>query len=283
MSFPAVLQLLLPTLIPIVIGYAVARWAGLSMQPIATLLRTVFLPVILFSALRERVPFHIFLLLVAIGAVMAFAGMLLVRQAHRFLRPQVDRSAAVLNIACFSLPFFALSWASRGLATACALFVGVALAFFVVEVRSARSLLREPWVYAVIAAILFHALGLSAPWVDAVVTPLASSAYIMLLLYLGATLHPWVSLRNADAWATVAVRMVSGAAVAALAVLILPLSSVIAQGIVLTGLAPPATRAMALGGELKESASSHNAATLGTLVSLVVIGALFLTGWPWRL
>jgi hypothetical protein len=283
MSFPAVIQLLLPALIPIAIGYVVARWAGISMQPIATLLRTVFLPVILFSALRERMPFATFLLLVLIGAVMALAGMFLVRHAHRFLRPKVDRSAAVLNIACFSLPLFALSWASNGLATGCALFVGVAVAFFAVEVRSARALLGEPWAYAVVAAFVFRVLGVSAGWMDHVVSPLASSAFILLLLYLGAALHPWASFKNADAWATVAVRLVSGVGVGALAVAVLPISGTIAQGVVLTALAPPATGMLALSVRAPDSASGRAAATLGTLASLLLIGGMLVAGWPWRL
>src|SRR5262245_46254229 len=101
MSFPTVLQMLLPTLVPICVGYAVARWAGVRTPPIAALLRTVFLPAILFTGMRQNVPFHIFLLLMVIGATMALAGTLLVRHAHRFLKPRVDHSAALLNIACF--------------------------------------------------------------------------------------------------------------------------------------------------------------------------------------
>jgi len=283
MSLPSVLQILLPTLIPIAIGYAVARWTGVSMQPVATLLRTVFVPVILFAALRERMPFQMFLLLTVLGAAMALVGMLLVRHAHRFLKPKVDRSAAVLNIACFSLPFFALSRSSNGLGTACALFVGVALAFFAVEVRRARQLWHEPWLFAVLGAFVFQALGVSATWMDKVVSPLTASAFVLLLVYLGAALHPWASWKSADAWATVAVRLVSGAGVGLLAVLVLPISGAIAQGVVMTSLAPPATRSLALGGDGHDTVSGRAAANLGTLVSLVLIGVLLAAGWPWKL
>ena len=196
MTFPALLQVLLPTLIPIGIGYVVARWVGVSMQPVATLLRTVFLPAILFTALRERMPVQMVLLLVAIGAAMALAGMLLARNAHSFLKPKVDRSAALLNIACFSLPFFALSLSSKGLATASCLFVGAALTSCAMEVRSLRPLLREPWIWGVVLALVFQIRGLSASWMDPVVKPLASSAFILFLLFLGTALHPWVAWRK---------------------------------------------------------------------------------------
>lgn len=282
MSLPHVLQLLLPTLIPIAIGYAVARWAGVSMQPVATLLRTVFVPAILFTALRERLPFHMFMLVAAIGAVMALGGIFIVRHAHRFLKPRVDSSAAMLNIACFSLPLFALSMSSTGLATACALFVGVAVASCAMEVRSVKPLVREPWVYSVLAVLILQAVGVSTGWMDKFVAPLASSAFILLLVFLGAALHPWV-WRSAEAWATVAVRLVSGAAVGLLAIAVLPISGAIAQGILLVSLAPPATRVLAMRGGGNDSTSGQAAATLGTLVSLLIIGGLLLAGWPWHL
>jgi predicted permease len=282
MSFPAMLQLLLPTLVPIAIGYAVARWAGVQMHPVAALLRTVFLPAILMTALRERLPFHMFLVLVVIGAALALAGMLVARHAHRFLKPRVDPAAATLNIACFSLPFLALSLSSTGLATACALFVGVGVASCAMEVRSMRPLAREPWAWGVVAALFMQMVGMPTGWMDRMVTPLASSAFILLLVYLGAALHPW-AWRNAEAWATVAVRLVSGAAVGLLAVAVLPITGAVAQGVVLTSLAPPATRMLSMRSDGKDSASGRAAATLGTLVSLVVIGAMLLGGWPWRL
>ena len=283
MSFPNVLQLLLPTLVPICIGYAVARWVGVSMQPIGVLLRAVFVPAILFTALQGRMPFHLFMLLVGVGAAMALGGMVIVRNAHRILKPRVDHSAAMLNIACFSLPLCALSMSSTGLATACALFVGVALASTLTEVRSVKPLAREPWAYAVLAALVLHAVGVDTNWMEKVVDPLASSAFILLLVFLGAALHPWALWRNAEAWATVAVRLVSGAAVGLLAIAILPISGAIAQGVLLTALAPPATRLLAMRGEGGDSTSGQAAATIGTLVSLVLIGTLLVAGWPWRL
>jgi predicted permease len=282
MSISSVIQVLLPTLVPIAVGYAVARWIGVATKPLATLLRYVFFPALLFTVVQGRMAFSTFLLLAATGAAMAGVGLLLVRNAGRFLKPQVDSSAATLNIACFSIPFLALSWAANGLGTACALFAGVALVLFLVE-SNAKALLREPWLYAVVAALLFQGLGISLPWLDKMLTPFARAAYVVLLLFLGTALHPWVSFRNAEAWATVGVRMVSGFAVGLLAVAMLPFSAAIAEGVILTALAPPATRSMALAVDAEESQAARAAASLGVVVSLAVILFLLVSGWkPWR-
>ncbi len=284
MSLSSVLQLLLPTIIPLIAGYAVARWVGLSTKPVETILRWVLFPALLFVVLRNRMPFQTFLALGMTGAVMTLAGLGLVKSARRFLKPDVDRSAGTLNIACFSVPFFALSWASNGLGTACALFVGMALTMFVIEKRSDwTAIYREPWIYAVVAAILFQQGRFGSGSLDTWLEPLASASYPVLLLFLGAVLQPQLSLRDASAWATVGVRLVSGLGVGLLAVALLPFSSVIAQGVILTSLAPPATQAMTLGSGGSDSASARAAATLGTVVTLVAIALILLTGWtPWR-
>lgn len=283
MSLSSVLQLLLPTVIPLVAGYAVARWVGLSTKPVETVLRWVLFPVLLFTVLRGRMPFQTFLLVSMTGAVMALAGLALVRHSHRFLKPNVDRSAGTLNIACFAVPFFALSWASNGLGTACALFVGAAITMFVVEKRNDwKAILREPWLYAVFAALLFQEGRFATGSLDTWFKPLAMACYPVALLYLGAALQPQLALRDSGAWATVGVRMLSGLGVGMLAVALLPFSSAVAQGVIITSLAPPATQSMTLGGGGTDTASARAAATLGTLVTLVAITLILLTGWtPW--
>ena len=115
---PAILATLMPVLAPLAAGYAVARWTGLSARPLAVLLRYVLFPVLLFTGLQERLPFHVFLLVAATGAAMTLVGLALVRNAHRFLKPQVDSSAAMVNIACFAAPVLALAWAANGIGSA---------------------------------------------------------------------------------------------------------------------------------------------------------------------
>ncbi len=283
MSLPSVLQMLLPTLLPLVAGYAVARWAGLNPKPLSVLLRLVLFPALLFTSLHDRMPFHIFLLVAATGSVMTFVALALRRNAHRFLKPPVDASAGVLNIACFMLPFLALSWATNGLATACALFTGAALTWFALESwNDPKALLREPWVYAVAAAFFFPAGRIDATWLDKLLAPLAAASYPVLLVFLGAALQPGLSLRDGGAWATVSVRLLSGLGVGLVAVAVLPFSAAVAQGLILTSLAPPATKSLTLETGGADTARAQAAAALGTLVSLAVIVTLLVTGWkPW--
>ena len=59
MTLPSVFQVLLPTLAPLVAGYAVARWLGFSTKPLMILLRYVLFPVLLFTGLQERMPFYV--------------------------------------------------------------------------------------------------------------------------------------------------------------------------------------------------------------------------------
>lgn len=283
MTLPSVFQTLLPTLAPLAAGYAVTRWLGFSTKPLTVLLRYVLFPALLFTGLQDRMPFYVFLLVAATGSVMTLAGIALTRNAHRFLKPHVDPSAAVLNIACFAAPVLALSWAANGLGSVCALFVGAALTWSVLESRRDwQALLREPWVYAAAAALLFQAGEVSAAWLDAMVTPLALASYPILLLFLGASMHPWVSMRDGNAWATVGVRMLSGLGVGMVAVAVLPFSAAVAEGVIIASLAPPATRAMTLGATPEDSSRARAAAALGACVSLVVMAVLLLTGWkPW--
>lgn len=282
MSLPSVLTTLLPVLAPLAAGYAVARWLGLSTRPLTVILRYVLFPVLLFTGLQEHLPFHVFLLVAATGALMTLMGLVLVRNAHRFLKPQVDSSAAMINIACFAAPVLALGWAANGVGSACSLFVGVALTWFLIESRDWKALHREPWVYAVAVALLFQAGNVALPWFDSMLTPLALASYPILLLFLGASLHPWVPLRDGGAWATVSIRLLTGLGVGLIAVAVLPLSTAVAEGVILASLAPPATRTLMLAAGAEETTRAHAAAVVGTLASLLALAMLLVTGWaPW--
>jgi predicted permease len=148
MPISSIAESLLPTIAVIAAGYSLARWVGLSTAPLNTLLRYVFLPVFLFMTLRERMSFEMFFFVALIGGAVVGMGVLIHRNAGRVLKAQVDASVAIPNVACFSIPVFALSWGGRGLGTACAFFVGVSIAAFLIEKKDFKKLLREPWVYA---------------------------------------------------------------------------------------------------------------------------------------
>jgi predicted permease len=255
---------------------------GLSTAPLLTLLRYVFLPVYLFMMLEARMSFQMFFLVALIGGAVVGMGVLIHRNAHRVLKTQLDASVAIPNVACFSIPIFALSWGGRGLGTACAFFVGVSLAAFFIEKKNIVKLLQEPWLYAVVAGILVNEFRVSVQPLNDLLTPLMDATYPLLLLFLGASLHPFEGIADINAWVTAVLRVGAGFLVALLGVSILSVSPAIAAGAVMASMAPPATRSLSLAGSAKDSPSSRGSANVGLLVSLVVFSVFLVTGWkPW--
>ena len=161
----------------------------------------------------------------------------------------------------------------------------MAIAWLLLESRrNIISLLTEPWLYAIVAVFVFQRLDVATAQVDRILSPLAHAAYPVLLLLLGTGLYPLSSVKSPDAWATVGIRLVTGLGVALLAVAILPLSSAVAEAVVLTSLAPPATQSMVLSGQGPDTEASQAASAVGTLVSLVVLATMMATGWkPWHM
>ena len=218
MPFASLAESLLPTLVVIAAGYSLARWVGLSTAPLNTLLLYVFLPVYLFMTLEERMSFEMFAFVALIGGAVGGVGILIHRNAHRVLKTKVDASVAIPNVACFSIPVFALSWGGRGLGTACAFFVGVSIAAFFIEKNDFKKLLREPWIYAAVAGILVNEIRGSVPPLEVILSPFMDATYPLLLLFLGASLHPFEGIADVNAWVTAVLRVAGGFLVALLGV-----------------------------------------------------------------
>lgn len=282
MAFSSLAESLLPTLVIIIAGYLLARWSRLGIGSLITLLRFVFLPVYLFMTLQKRMSFQMFLFVALIGAAVVVIGFLIHRNAHRVLKTQVDASVAIPNVACFSIPLFALSWGGRGLGTACALFVGVSIAAFLIEKEGIAKLLRQPWLYAVVLGILFKEIRGSVKPLDVVLSPFMGATYPLLLLFLGASLHPFRGIKDLNAWVTVVIRVVVGFLVALLGVAILPVTPAVAAGAVMASMAPPATKSLSLAGSPRDWPQYRGPANVGVLVSLVIFIFFIVTGWkPW--
>ncbi len=276
MSISGILQSMLPTIVPLFAGYAVARWAGGGPQALRGILRYAILPALLFLVLVAGVRQELLLKLLVIGIAMGAAGYLLVQFLPKVLGGQhIDASAAIPNIACFTLPFLALSWETKqfGIRAAAILFVAVAVTLMVAERRgkAGQALLKEPWAYAAAAALIFNLLSLSPSWVAKGVGPLAQAAYPLLLMYLGAALHPvgGADFQDKGVWFSVATRYVAGVGVALLAAAIFKITGDLKEALILVGFAPPATAALALTGG-GEGGGSRKVVVVGTLVSLVI-------------
>jgi predicted permease len=278
-SFVSTLNVLLPSLLIIVAGYSLARWLGLSSAPLNKLLRYVFFPVYLFLMLEKRMSFDTFFFVALIGAAVVLVGFLIHRNAHRVLRAQIDASVAIPNVACFSIPIFALSWGGRGLGTACAFFVGVSIAAFLLERKDFTKLFREPWLYAAVTGILYNELRGSVQIVNDLLTPLMGATYPLLLLLLGVSLHPFEGMKDVNAWVTSVLRVVGGFLVALLGVTVLSVSPPIAAGAVMAAIAPPTTKSLSLAGPANDTPSSRGTSNVGLLVSLIVFIIFLATGW----
>lgn len=286
---------LIPALVAIGGGYALARFRGLNPAPLQTLLRYLLFPAILFVLLFDRMPVQTFGIVAGIGAATVVVGAGLVRLTEKLLRPKVSMRAAVPDIACFSIPFLALSWGTIGLGTACALYVGVEVAAAVLD-KDPASLTRQPWVYAAAAAPLLHTTGLvgstapihlvvgesvrDAGLIAGVGVPLVMAGLLGLFLLLGASLHPFRGVRDMGAWVSVLVRFVAGAVVGIAAVRFLPMSREVMEAVVIAAFAPPSMRGLQVPSAARRSEDQdHSAAHVGTLVSLAAMSALLLVNW----
>jgi hypothetical protein len=160
--------------------------------------------------------------------------------------------------------------------------VGVSLAAFFIEKKNVAKLLQEPWLYAVAAGILANEFRISVQPLNLVLTPFMDATYPLLLLFLGASLHPFDGIADINAWVTAVLRVGGGFLVALLGVSILSVSPAIAAGAVMAAMAPPTPRSLSLSGSAKDSPSSRGSANVGLLVSLVVFSVFLMTGWkPW--
>jgi predicted permease len=279
-----VVSTLLPFLLPIGIGYCLARWGNVSSATLLSLVSYVFLPAVLYNALAGRLPIDTFSYVLLSGAAVAVAGFMVAKHSHHFLKATVDPSAGFSCVACFTIPFVALCLKSQVLGTACAFFVGVALSYSLIRAKKSAptELIKEPWIYAVIIGLFFAATKFSVPGlVTKSLAPLVNASYTIMLLYLGSIMHPFGRLNNADAWVTVVARLVSGFAIALLAIAILPISTVVAKGLMIAALAPAG--AAGVSNNLHRSYTSKSAMQIGFFVSLLLM-VFILFGWsPWIL
>jgi predicted permease len=279
MPFPSLVESLAPTLVAIGAGYALARWAGLTTLPLIKLLRFVFLPVFLFVTVPARMSPEGVFSVALVGAAVVGVGVLIHRNAHRVFKAQVHGSVAMPNVACFSIPLFALSWGGRGLGTACALFVGASVAAFIFQKGNPVKLLLQPWLYAVVAGLLLDG---SVEELTPILTPLMGATYPLLLMLLGAALHPLDGLSDLGAWVTAVLRVVSGFGVAWLGASLLALSPAVTAGAIVAAMAPPATKALSLAGSGTVEPADSGPSSVGLLVSVLAFSLFMLTGWePW--
>ena len=177
------------------IGHLVARWRGIATSPLPILLRVGMGPVVLLTLLNSRVEPLVLASIAGIAAVVAVAGFVAVSLVALLLgrstRTPIPAAAA------FAVPCTALGWVTQDMEIAVALFVGTGAAAVAFRCRGARlaAFAREPWLYAVVVAVGWHALSVPTELASEAVAPLAPAAMAALLLLLGATMVP-IARRN---------------------------------------------------------------------------------------
>lgn len=282
MAFSSVIDSLLPALFLIAAGYFLARVMGLTTAPLSKLLRYLIFPAYLFMTLKTRMSFETFGYVALIGFVIVWAGYLIHLNAHRVFKAQVDASVAIPNIACFAIPLFALSLGGRGIGTACSLYAGVSVAAYFIGKKEFFKLLREPWLIAVVAGMVFKETLAPIQLIDDILSPVTSAAYPLLLIFLGVSLHPMEPVRDLNAWVTAVLRVIVGFLIAMLGVKILPVSQAVAAAVVLASISPPSTKFLSLAGYSQDSESPRAPVNIGVLVSLIVFVFFMMTDWkPW--
>lgn len=274
---------LLRGFLPIGLGYALVRYVSISSEPIRALLRYALLPAVLFHALMmpQLQQSRTFLIIGGTGVAMALAGVLVARQLGRRVLPSLTQSAASPALVVFALPLVALALGQRGaaLTTVAVLFVAVALTLTFVELgeKGFGVLIREPWVLAALAALVFRLGGIPSQGVLRLLEPLVDAGWTLSLVYLGTRLHPFRGLEVPAAWLGAGVRLAVGLGVAYLAIQLFDVASSIEQGILLAGLAPTAPLSLALirgGGEREDGRATVIASTVVAVAALVVWRAM---------
>lgn len=270
-----------PCVAYIAIGYVLARFARMSAASLRPLMRFVLAPLLLFVLLLTRVEPKGFAIMAGLGAATVGVGWLLVTYIPRLLRRKVDPVAAVPNILCFTLPILALGWTGVGLGTAAAMFVGAALVGSILEERSRApmALVTEPWLWAVALAfaVKFTHLPIQTPY--DMVLPLATAAFPIALVFVGASMHPFGGFTDPATWMTVVVRYIGGIGVAAAAILVLPMSHEVKEAVAIVAVAPPASALLTLSSANSMRATAHMASIVGVITSVALIVALDVLVW----
>lgn len=289
MDFYGLLNILMPFLLPIFLGYCFARWMQLSASSLLTLVRCIFLPVIMYNALAARMSINMFLWVALAGVFVAIVGNVIAQYGNRVVNVNISSSSALPNVAYFTLPFFVLIMGTQGLGTACAFFVGATLTCLLMHFVQSKAfnikiILKEPWIYAAIIGV-FVASTNSRPefmvLLEKGLSPLMQASYSMILLYLGAYLYPLRGIFGLDHFLTVGTRLLIGFVVALLAIKSLPLTRVMSKALMLAALAPPSTLGQFFGLS-SDSESDHFASKLGIIVSFILITVILYTGLkPW--
>ncbi|MFK7825161.1 MAG: AEC family transporter [Oligoflexales bacterium] len=279
----SILNAYVPFFVPIIIGYLLARFSSLNAVNVFPLVRFLFLPAVVFHSLSSsgRFNFTSFGYIALTGALMVIGGNLLMRGLKKVSKKDINIEGSFPNVAYFTIPFFMVVLNSKGLQTACSFLLGASIAQILVQPnkRYWEKVWREPWIIAAVIGIGVGLANVRIPYLDLVFKPMYAAAAPLMLLYLGAFLHPFKGLKIADLAASLSTRMIIGFAVALLAINLLPISGAMAKSLMLLAIAPAGM--MVFGPRNQWNVVSDK---VGILVVSILTTAILISGWqPWTI
>jgi|GEM_PF-3754905 len=266
----------LPALVLLAAGFVAARFGRIDRSGLGGLLHYVLIPAYLFYSLLGGVRDGKMLWLIGFGAAIAIAGILAVNAIHDKLNQRVDGSATIANIAVFAMPMLTLGGVAKNsnLRMALALaFIGMALGhvLFRAKGKGLAVIVRQPWFYAVIAAVLVRYGVITRDLVKDAAAPLARAAVAVSLLYLGTLLTSLAGLGRKDVWLTVLTRFAVGIVVALLFIKLAPIPRFMRATLLLAAMAPPATLGLAMVASGASDDSNTDAQLVGAGIFLTAI------------
>ncbi len=291
-----VASVLLPTFILLAVGYAFGRWAKVPSRPLAQLSFWVLSPGLIFESLRTaQLPAGTAGVVTAFTTVYVLAMFALSLPLRRWMfprDPQAQTAASLVlafgNCGNLGLPLLLFAYGQPGvdvgvvfLSTQIVLMstLGVTAATWEGTLRwraALGHLLRVPWPYAVVAAVVVRTLGTWPPLLARASSLLAQGAIPFFLLLLGielARIRPGKVAKPAVVLALA--RLVGGSAVAWILAWALPVQGVVRSSLILEGSVPSAVNAFLLASQYERGTDVAAAALL--LSTVLSIGTLSLT------
>ncbi len=265
----------LPSLVPLLAGYALARWAKFDGTTLAPLLKYVVLPITVFKLLLGHTTPHNVAMMAAVGVAMALTSFWAVRLLPRSVSVSLSPVVVRQSMVSFVLPFMLLSWhfSPAGMLAAVILFIAMA-ATLVLSERGQGGfaiLLGCPWLYGALAALLFRMIEIDPVWLKRIANPFVDTTWVMLLVFFGAHLHPVAGFKDGSAWLGAILRLAIGLGIAGLAIWLLPIPRSLVNVVWLAGCAPAGTAALSFTGDAEPGRNPRNTLVISSVVSLIAL------------
>jgi hypothetical protein len=235
-TVPFSLRVLLPTVVPIVVGWVLGQRLGVDLRGARALFRFALLPAVAFVTLSSPG------LTAQAAALSLVTGAALVGLAYGVTRtvPALGpRTAPAVTL--FALPFLAVSWEGRPGTLAAAVLVAVGATItdraLALGPAAPRTLAREPWLYGAAVGVVWLAVEAPAAPAARIVGPLASAAYPVALAVLGAALS-LTRRPTAREWQRVITPLATGVVLVLLLAALVKPARTISEALVVCALAP---------------------------------------------